>query len=166
MNDKPFVALCCAVLTVSNTRTTADDDAGDLLAASLEAAGHRVLRREIVFDDIYQLRRAYSECIADPQIQVVLSTGGTGFSRHNCVPEAVGVLLDREVTGFGELFRQLSYNEIGAAAMQSRCLGGYANGTLIFCLPGSPGACSLAWTHILRPQLDHRTRPCNFAGRV
>ena len=104
--------------------------------------------------------------IADPQIQVVLSTGGTGFSRHNCVPEAVGVLLDREVTGFGELFRQLSYNEIGAAAIQSRCLGGYANGTLIFCLPGSPGACGLAWTHILRPQLDHRTRPCNFAGRA
>ncbi|TFW15860.1 molybdenum cofactor synthesis domain-containing protein [Duganella callida] len=157
--------LTCAVITVSNSRTSDNDDAGDLLSMHLTEAGHRVLRREIVFDDIYQLRRAFSECIADPQIDVVLSSGGTGFARHNAVPQAVGVLFDQEIVGFGELFRQLSYNEIGAAAIQSRCVAGIANDTLIFCLPGSPNACSLAWNHILRAQLDHRTRPCNFACR-
>jgi molybdenum cofactor biosynthesis protein B len=157
--------LTCALITVSNTRTAADDDAGDLLAANLEQGGHRVLRREIVFDDIYQLRRAFSECIADPQIDVVISSGGTGFARHNSVPEAVEVLFDQPIPGFGELFRQLSYNDIGSAAIQSRCVAGVANDTLIFCLPGSPGACALAWNHMLRSQLDHRTRPCNFACR-
>jgi molybdenum cofactor biosynthesis protein B len=157
--------LTCAVITVSNTRTAADDDAGDFLAASLQEGGHRVLRREIVFDDIYQLRRAFSDYIADPQIDVVISSGGTGFARRNSVPEAVGVLFDQPVPGFGELFRQLSYNEIGSAAIQSRCMAGIANDTLIFCLPGSPSACALAWNHILRSQLDDRTRPCNFACR-
>ncbi|NYE60667.1 molybdenum cofactor biosynthesis protein B [Duganella sp. 1224] len=157
--------LTCAVITVSNTRTAADDDAGDLLATCLQEAGHRVLRREIVFDNRYQLRRAFSECIADPQIDVVISSGGTGFARHNAVPEAVEVLFDQPVPGFGELFRQLSFNEIGAAAIQSRCVAGIANDTLVFCLPGSPGACALAWNQILRPQLDHSTRPCNFACR-
>lgn len=157
-------ALSCALLTVSNTRSVADDSAGDLLAACLEEGGHRVVRRAIVADERYQLRSVFSDCIADPQVQIIISSGGTGFSRHNTVLEAVQVLFDQQIPGFGELFRQLSFAEVGSSTIQSRCTAGYANGTLVFCLPGSPGACRLAWDGILRAQLDSRTKPCNFAS--
>jgi molybdenum cofactor biosynthesis protein B len=164
MTDPRRVTLACAVLTVSNSRTDANDTAGDLLAGRIEAAGHRLVRREIVADDIYQIRRVFSDCIADGGIQVIISTGGTGFSLHNSVPEGVGVLLDQQVPGFGELFRQLSYEDIGSSALQSRALAGYANRTLVFCLPGSTGACALAWDRILLEQLDSGHKPCNFAS--
>jgi molybdenum cofactor biosynthesis protein B len=164
MPDTRRVTLACAVLTVSNSRTAANDTAGDLLAARIEAAGHRLVRREIVADDVYQIRRAFSDCIADPGIQVVISTGGTGFSLHNSVPEGVAVLLDQQVAGFGELFRQLSFAEVGSSTIQSRALAGFANRTLVFCLPGSVGACALAWDRILLEQLDSTHKPCNFAS--
>jgi molybdopterin adenylyltransferase len=157
-------ALSCALITVSNTRSAADDSAGDLLAARLEQAGHRIVRRAIVADDRYQLRRVFSDYIADPEVQLIISSGGTGFSRHNTVLEAVQVLFDQQIPGFGELFRQLSFAEVGSSTIQSRCMAGYANGNLVFCLPGSPGACRLAWDGILRAQLDSSTRPCNFAS--
>jgi molybdenum cofactor biosynthesis protein B len=164
MTETPRVALACAILTVSNTRNAANDTAGDLLAARIAAAGHRVVRREIVGDDLYQVRRAFSDCIADAAIQVIVSTGGTGFSLHNSVPEGVRVLLDQQIDGFGELFRQLSYQDVGSSTIQSRALAGVANRTLVFCLPGSVGACALAWDRILLEQLDSRHKPCNFAS--
>jgi molybdenum cofactor biosynthesis protein B len=164
MPDTRRVTLACAVLTVSNSRTAANDTAGDLLAARIGAAGHRLVRREIVADDLYQIRRAFSDCIADPAIQVIISTGGTGFSMHNSVPEGVAVLLDQQVPGFGELFRQLSYEDVGSSTIQSRALAGFANRTLVFCLPGSVGACALAWDRILLEQLDSTHKPCNFAS--
>ncbi len=161
--DQGFVPLNIAVLTVSDSRTEADDGSGRLLRDKAEAAGHRVCAREIVRDDVYQLRAVYSRWIADPQIQVILSTGGTGVTGRDSTPEAVAPLLDKQVEGFGELFRQVSFAEIGASTVQSRAFAGLANGTFIFCLPGSTGACRTAWDQILLPQLDSRTRPCNFA---
>jgi molybdenum cofactor biosynthesis protein B len=166
MNDSASVALACAVLTVSNSRTASDDTAGDLLAERIGAAGHRTVRREIVADDVYQIRRAFSDCIADPAVQVIVSTGGTGFSLKNSVPEGVEVLLDQQIPGFGELFRQLSYGDIGSSTVQSRALAGFANRTLVFCLPGSVRACALAWDRIIVEQLDSRHRPCNFASHL
>ncbi len=157
------VSLACAVLTVSDTRGPGDDTSGNLLAQSLAQAGHQCARRDIVKDDIYQIRRIISDWIADPAVQVILTSGGTGFSHKDTVPEAIGPLLDREIPGFGELFRQLSYEEIGSSALQSRALAGYANQTLLFCLPGSNNACETAWTRIIREQLDSGHRPCNFA---
>jgi molybdenum cofactor biosynthesis protein B len=166
VTDNVSVSLACVVLTVSNSRTAADDTAGDLLAARIEAAGHRTVRREIVADDVYQIRRAFSDCIADPAVQVIVSSGGTGFSLKNSVPEGVGVLLDQEIPGFGELFRQLSYADIGSSTIQSRALAGIANRTLVFCLPGSGRACALAWDRIIVEQLDSRHKPCNFASHL
>lgn len=164
MNER--LALACAVLTVSNSRTAADDTAGDLLAARIGAAGHHTVRREIVADELYQLRRVFSDCIADPRVQVILCSGGTGFSLRNSVPEAIGVLLDQEIPGFGELFRQLSFADIGSSTIQSRALAGVANRTLVFCLPGSERACALAWDRIIEEQLDSRHKPCNFASHL
>ena len=161
--DQGFVPLSIAVLTVSDSRTEADDTSGHLLRDKAEAAGHRVVAKELVRDDVYQLRAIYSRWIADPDVQVVLSTGGTGVTGRDSTPEAVAPLLDKQVEGFGELFRQISFGEIGASTVQSRAFAGLANGTLIFCLPGSTGACRTAWDQILLPQLDSRTRPCNFA---
>lgn len=161
--DQGFVPLSIAVLTVSDSRTEADDTSGRLLREKVESAGHRVLAKEIVRDDIYQLRAVYSRWIADPEIQVILSTGGTGVTGRDSTPEAVAPLLDKYVEGFGELFRQVSFGEIGTSTVQSRAFAGLANGTFIFCLPGSTGACRTAWDQILLPQLDSRTRPCNFA---
>jgi len=159
------VSLVCAVLTVSDRRTAADDSSGDLLASLLTEAGHRCVRRHIVRDDVYQIRRVLSDWIADDDIQIVLSNGATGFSHGDgdSMPEAALALFDREIVGFGELFRRFSFTEVGASTVQSRALAGYANGTLIFCLPGSGNACHTAWQHILREQLDSTTRPCNFA---
>jgi molybdenum cofactor biosynthesis protein B len=159
------VSLRCVVLTINNRRTAAEDDAGDLLVQRLQAAGHQLLRRAIVSENMYQVRRVLSDCIADDEVQVVLTSGGTGFAAKNAVPEAVLPLLDQEVPGFGELFRQLSFADIGSSALQARSMAGIANNTLIFCLPGSPGACALAWDGILAEQLDSRHKPCNFASR-
>jgi molybdopterin adenylyltransferase len=162
-NDQGFVPLSIAVLTVSDSRTEADDTSGRLLREKAESAGHRVLAKEMVRDDVYQLRAVYSRWIADPEVQVILSTGGTGVTGRDSTPEAVAPLLDKQVEGFGELFRQVSFGEIGTSTVQSRAFAGLANGTFIFCLPGSTGACRTAWDQILLPQLDSRTRPCNFA---
>jgi len=158
-----FVPLRIAVLTISDSRRGADDKSGAWLRDAAEHAGHRVVAKESVPDDVYRMRVFFSRWIADPQVQVVLTTGGTGITGRDSTPEAVTPLLDKRLEGFGELFRVLSYEEIGPSTLQSRAVAGVANGTLIFCLPGSGGACRTAWDKILRLQLDHRTRPCNFA---
>ncbi|MDA5563501.1 molybdenum cofactor biosynthesis protein B [Cobetia marina] len=164
-NDEQ-IGLTIAVLTVSDTRTEDTDRSGDALVESLTAAGHTLHEKRIVPDDIYQLRAVVSEWIADPAVQVILTTGGTGFTGRDSTPEAIRVLLDKEIQGFGELFRQLSHQEVGSSTIQSRCLGGLANRTVVFCLPGSTGACRTAWNGILKEQLDSRHRPCNFANLV
>ena len=158
--------LRAAVLTISDTRGPSEDRSGDTLKECLEEAGHAVVDREIVRDDIYQIRAVLSRWIADPEVHVVLTTGGTGFTARDSTPEAVRPLFDQEVEGFGEMFRYLSLQEIGSSTVQSRALAGVANRTLIACLPGSTGACRTAWRGILREQLDSRHRPCNFAALV
>lgn len=159
-----FEPLAAAVLTISDTRTSENDTSGDLLADSLKQAGHRVSAREIVVDDIYQIRAVVSQWIADAGIQVILTTGGTGFSGRDSTPEAIEPLFDKPIEGFGELFRHFSLEDIGTSTIQSRALGGFANKTVIFAMPGSTGACRLAWEKILVEQLDSRHRPCNYAG--
>lgn len=161
--DQAFVPLTVAVLTVSDSRGEAEDRSGLLLKESAEAAGHRVIARELVRDDVYQMRAVFSRWIADPGVQVIISTGGTGLTGRDSTPEAVRPLFDKEIEGFGEHFRRISASEIGTSTVQSRALAGLANGTFIFCLPGSTGACRTAWDQILLSQLDIRTRPCNFA---
>ncbi|MCB1795835.1 MAG: molybdenum cofactor biosynthesis protein B [Candidatus Competibacteraceae bacterium] len=162
MNECKFLPLAMAVLTVSDTRTLADDASGQTLAERLTAAGHRLADRTIVPDDIYRIRAVVSGWIADPTVQAILITGGTGMTGRDSTPEAIRPLLDKEIDGFGELFRMLSWEEIGTSTLQSRALGGLANTTFIFCLPGSTGACRTGWDRILQAQLDARTRPCNL----
>jgi len=162
--DADFLPLDIAVLTVSDTRTLDDDRSGGWLAQAVEQAGHRLAARAIVPDDVYRLRAVLSTWIADPGVQVVVSTGGTGFTGRDSTPEAVQPLLDKVMEGFGELFRAISFQEIGTSTVESRAIGGMANGTLIFCLPGSSGACRTGWEKIIAPQLDQRTQPCNFAA--
>lgn len=162
--EGPAVALSIAVLTVSDTRTDATDSSGQYLAEALAAAGHELVERRIVIDDIYRIRAVVSAWIADPAVNAVLVTGGTGFSGRDSTPEAVSVLFDKSIDGFGELFRQISYEEIGTSTIQSRALAGLANDTVIFCLPGSTGACRTGWEKIIRNQLDSTCRPCNFVG--
>lgn len=162
MNEREFLPLAIAVLTVSDTRTEDDDTSGHILVERLTAAGHRLADRAIVPDNIYRIRAVVSGWIADPAVAVVLITGGTGMTGRDSTPEAVRPLLDKEITGFGELFRMLSWEEIGASTLQSRALGGLANATFVFCLPGSTGACRTGWDRILQAQLDARTQPCNF----
>ena len=164
--DTGFLPLNIAVLTVSDSRSEADDKSGALLRDKAETAGHRVVAREIVPDDVYRMRAVFSRWIADPRVQVVLATGGTGITGRDSTPEAVAPLLDKRIEGFGELFRNVSFREIGTSTLQSRAIAGLANGTFVFCLPGSSGACRTAWEQILEPQLDHRTRPCNFAQLI
>ncbi|QJQ99079.1 molybdenum cofactor biosynthesis protein B [Halomonas sp. PGE1] len=164
--SEPMLPLAIAVLTISDTRTEATDRSGQSLVDRLTEAGHRLADRQIVPDDIYRIRAVVSAWIADPDVQVVLTTGGTGFTGRDSTPEAVRVLLDKEIEGFGELFRQLSWEEIGSSTVQSRCLGGLANATVVFCLPGSTGACRTGWDGILAEQLDSRHKPCNFANLV
>jgi molybdopterin adenylyltransferase len=164
--SEAMLPLSIAVLTISDTRTEATDRSGQSLVDRLTEAGHRLADRQIVPDDIYRIRAVVSAWIADPEIQVVLTTGGTGFTGRDSTPEAVRVLLDKEIEGFGELFRQLSWDEIGSSTVQSRCLGGLANATVVFCLPGSTGACRTGWDGILAEQLDSRHKPCNFANLV
>ncbi len=157
-------ALNIAVLTLSDSRTLEEDRSGAFLAKALKSAGHVLAARELIPDDIYQMRALVSCWIADPKIQVVLTTGGTGVTCRDSTPEAITPLLDKRIEGFGELFRQLSFAEIGPATLQSRTLAGQANGTLIFCLPGSRNACRTGWEKILAPQLDAHTKPCNFVA--
>jgi molybdenum cofactor biosynthesis protein B len=159
-------ALKIALVTVSDTRTAENDTSGDYLADALSGVGHELVDRVIVIDDCYLLRARVSSYIADPMVQVVLMTGGTGFTGRDSTPEAIGPLLDTRIDGFGELFRQLSFAEIGTSTVQSRALGGLANNTLIFCVPGSTGACKTAWDGILVSQLDSTHRPCNFAELI
>jgi molybdenum cofactor biosynthesis protein B len=161
-----FTPLNIAVLTVSDSRTLATDSSGKFLETALLEAGHELAKRAIERDDVYRLRAKLSEWIADPEINVVLTTGGTGITGRDSTPEALQPLFDKTIEGFGELFRQLSFNEIGPSTLQSRCLAGVANATLVFCLPGSSGACRTGWEQILRPQLDATTRPCNFADLI
>lgn len=151
-----------AVLIVSDSRTEKTDKSGKLLAERLLDAGHRLAEKAIVPDDIYRIRATVSAWIADERIRVVLTTGGTGVTGRDGTPEAVRPLLDKVIEGFGELFRSLSFDEIKTSSLQSRALCGVANGTYVFCLPGSSGACKTAWDRIIRDQLDYRTRPCNL----
>jgi molybdenum cofactor biosynthesis protein B len=161
--DAKFIPLRMAVITISDTRTPDNDGSGDYLAGALEAEGHRLVRRRIVKDDRYVLRAEVSALIADPEVDVVLTTGSTGLTGRDVAPETLEPLFDKAIDGFGELFRAASLADIGAATIQSRAFAGIANGTIIFCMPGSPGACRTAWEEVIRPQLDSRTRPCNLA---
>lgn len=155
-----------AVLTISDTRTRENDTSGDYLEQALIEAGHDVVAREIVIDDRYRLRALVSAWIADEQIETIITTGGTGFTGRDATPEALAPLFDVVVEGFGELFRQVSFDDIGSSTIQSRAIGGIANNTLVFCLPGSTGACRTGWEKILRDQLDADHRPCNFAELI
>jgi len=160
-DDKIPLNLC--VLTVSDSRTLAEDGSGDYLVASLEAEGHRLHERALLPDDRYAMRALVSKWIADAGVDGILVTGGTGFTGRDSTPEALLPLLDKEMPGFGELFRAISFEEIGTSSLQSRAFAGLANGTFLFALPGSTSACRTAWEKILRSQLDARTRPCNLA---
>jgi molybdenum cofactor biosynthesis protein B len=164
MDNTTAKSLRIAVLTVSDTRTGDNDTSGDFLVEALGAAGHSAAARAIVRDDIYQIRAVLSAWIADAAIHAVLITGGTGFSGRDSTPEAVRPLFDKDIEGFGEVFRVLSYAEIGSSTVQSRALAGFANNTVIFCMPGSTGACKTAWNGVIREQLDGGHRPCNFVG--
>lgn len=164
--SREFIPLRIAVLTVSDTRTPDTDTSGDALVQLLGAAGHERVDRQLVSDDIYLLRARVSQWIADRSVQVILITGGTGFTSRDHVPQAITPLLDRQMEGFGELFRQLSHAEIGTSAIQSRALAGFANGAFVVCMPGSPGACRTAWNGILQQQLDSRTGPCNAVAHI
>jgi len=163
---KTPVALNCAVLTVSDSRSLAQDTSGALLIELLSADGHRLADRALVKDDRFLIRAVISRWIAEPAIDVILTTGGTGFTGRDSTPEAIAPLLEKVIDGFGELFRQLSYEEIGTSTIQSRALGGLSNSTLVFCMPGSKNACRTAWTRILRNQLDVNFKPCNFVELI
>ncbi len=155
-----------AVLTISDTRTPETDKSGDYLCEALTGAGHRVVDRRIVIDDRYLLRAVVSAWIADESVEAIITTGGTGFTGRDATPEALSPLFDVTIEGFGEIFRQVSFEEIGNSTIQSRAIGGMANNTVIFCLPGSTGACRTGWERILRDQLDASHRPCNFAELI
>jgi molybdenum cofactor biosynthesis protein B len=163
---KDKIALNIAVVTVSDTRSEENDKSGSVLVASLEKDGHRLYSKHIVKDDVYDLRKIISAHIADPDINVVLTTGGTGFTARDNTQKALQLLFDLHIDGFGELFRQLSYDEIGNSTIQSRAFAGLANGTIIFCVPGSPGACKTGWDNIIRDQLDSSHKPCNFVDKL
>lgn len=162
MAGAEFKALNIAVLTVSDTRGEEQDVSGKLLVQALQEAGHINIEKAIVKDDIYAIRAIVSRWIADPLVDAVLTTGGTGITGRDGTPEAVSVLLAKEINGFGELFRSLSYDEIKTSSLQSRALAGVANATFIFVLPGSSGACRLAWEKLISDQLDNRVKPCNL----
>ena len=157
-----FIPLNIAVLVISDTRTEVDDVSGKALVERLQSAEHQLAEKIIVPDDLYQIRAVVSRWIADPNINVIISTGGTGVTGRDGTPEAVTPLLDKVLDGFGEIFRMLSYQDIKTSTIQSRAIAGVANGTYIFCLPGSSGACRTAWDALIKDQLDHRTRPCNL----
>ena len=160
--ERLFKPLCIAVLTVSDTRTESNDTSGSALVSGLTDTGHFLKDKKIVPDDIYQIRAIVSQWIADPAIHVIITTGGTGITGRDGTPEAIAPLLDKVLDGFGEVFRMLSYQEIKSSTMQSRAIAGVANGTYIFCVPGSSSACRTAWQNLIKDQLDYRTRPCNL----
>lgn len=161
-NDREFKPLNIAIMTVSDTRTEADDKSGDTLVKLLTEAGHALAEKQIVPDDIYKIRSVASKWIADESVNAIITTGGTGITGRDTTPEALSVLFDKQIDGFGEVFRAVSYEEINTSTIQSRAVGGVANATFIFCLPGSTGACRTGWGKIISHQLDYRTRPCNL----
>ena len=162
--DKAPVSLGCAVVTISDSRDSSNDTSGDYLAQSLEASGHRCIKRTICRDNVYHIRKTLSDLIVEPGVHIILCNGGTGYSHRKSTASAVTPLLDQLISGFGELFRHLSYKEIGSSMLQSDAFAGTANDKLIFCLPGSTNACRTAWEGILREQLDSTHRPCNFGA--
>ena len=160
--SRPFIPVRIAILTMSDTRSAAEDKSGNTLAELIKEAGHEVADRALVKDDIAQIRAKVQGWIADPKVDVVITTGGTGFTGRDVTPEAVKPLFEKEIDGFSIVFHIISYQKIETSTIQSRACGGVANGTYIFCLPGSPGACRDGWNGILKWQLDNRHRPCNF----
>lgn len=164
--NRDFIPLSISVLTISDSRSEDDDKSGKLLVARLENGEHKLYEKRIVRDDIYQIRAAISRWIAEPLPQVIITTGGTGVTGRDGTPEAVKPLLDKEIEGFGEMFRVLSFESIGTSTLQSRATAGVANGTYIFCLPGSSGACADGWDKLISQQLDYRHRPCNLVELI
>ncbi len=160
--ERPFVPLRIAVLTISDTRDESNDTSGQALIERLQIAGHVLAERAIVRDDIYRMRAIVSRWIADDNVNAILTTGGTGLTGRDRTPEAIRPLLEKEIDGFGEIFRAISYEEIRTSTLQSRAFAGIANATIIFCLPGSTGACRTAWDRLIQDQLDYRNRPCNL----
>jgi molybdenum cofactor biosynthesis protein B len=161
-NEREFKSLNIAVMTVSDTRTEETDKSGNTLVKLLTEAGHALADKQIVPDNIYRIRAVVSQWIADSTINAVITTGGTGITGRDTTPEAVAALFDKQIDGFGEIFRAVSYEEINTSTIQSRAVAGVANATFIFCLPGSTGACRTGWGKIISHQLDYRTRPCNL----
>jgi molybdenum cofactor biosynthesis protein B len=161
-----FIPVNIAVLTVSDTRTADTDTSGNYLAESITTTGHKLADKRISLDDVYQIRAIVSGWIAAPEVEAILITGGTGFSGRDTTPEAVEPLFDKYIEGFGEVFRQISFNEIGTSTIQSRAVGGLANNTVIFCMPGSTNACRTAWSGIIQQQLDSCHKPCNFVKLI
>lgn len=159
---RPFIPVRIAVLTVSDTRTAADDKSGNTLVELITADGHQIADRAIVRDDIADIQAKVRAWIADPNVDVVITTGGTGFTGRDVTPEAIRPLFEKEIDGFSTVFHMLSFQKIETSTIQSRACGGLTRGTYIFCLPGSPGACKDGWSGILKWQLDNRHRPCNF----
>jgi len=164
--SREFIPLSISLLTISDTRSEADDRSGKLLLQRLQDAGHVLHEKIIVKDDIYQIRAQVSQWIADTKPQVIITTGGTGVTGRDGTPEAIKPLLDKEIEGFGEMFRALSFESIRTSTLQSRATAGVANGTYIFCLPGSSGACADAWDKLIHEQLDYRHRPCNLVELI
>jgi molybdenum cofactor biosynthesis protein B len=161
-DKRPFIAVRIAVLTVSDTRSLAEDTSGDTLARMIAAAGHELAGRAVVKDDVEAIRAQVRAWIADARIDAVISTGGTGFTGRDVTPEAIRPLFEKEIEGFSTVFHMISFEKVGTSTIQSRACAGLAQGTYIFCLPGSPGACKDAWNGILVHQLDNRHRPCNL----
>ena len=160
--QRKFIPVGIAVLTVSDTRTEQEDKSGQMLITRLQQDGHTLRDRKIVIDDIDRIRAVVSGWCANGDIQVIITTGGTGVTGRDSTPEAVLPLLDKKIEGFGEIFRMISYEQIGASTIQSRAMAGVSNGRYVFCLPGSTHACATAWDKLIGPQLDYRTRPCNL----
>ena len=161
-HTREFIPVSIAVLTISDSRTEDNDKSGNLLVDRVQSAGHHSVAKQIVRDNIYEIRSIVSQWVVDSNIQVILSTGGTGVTGRDGTPEAIRPLLDKEINGFGEMFRVLSYEKIATSTLQSRAFAGVANATYIFCLPGSAGACADAWDMLIEHQLDYRSRPCNL----
>ena len=166
MAVKNFRPLGISILTVSDTRNADTDTSGNFLAESVKTAGHNLIEKVIAKDDVFQIRAIISSWIADSGVNAIITTGGTGFYPRDVTPEAITPLFDKPIEGFGELFRAISYEEIGTSTIQSRAFGGMANNTCIFCLPGSQNACKTGWNKIISEQLDSRTKPCNFVGHL
>lgn len=164
MSEKNITAIKIAILTVSDSRTEADDTSGKALLERLTEAGHTLVEKLILADDKYLIREAASRWIVDKNVDVIITTGGTGLTGRDITPEAMEPLFDKKIEGVGELFRWISYQEIGTSTIASRAVGGLANGTFIFCLPGSTGACRTGWDKVIAPQLDSNTRPCNIVA--